>query len=366
MEVQSNIKKSNFTNFLQAGSILQTSLDQFKVIWGPFSPVDAVETQLSDEKTVIFQPNFWDFIDHKSASAVMGIQEMVLNRSELIELLKSEISKETNWNWDPCTQSDFIEQFQWSFQQFSSGDLVKTVPIISQQANGSFGFENLAAALLSLLNENHYGTTYGIWSDGSGFLGQTPELVAQWDQVNKKLVTMALAGTAALGNEALILKDLKIRQEHQIVVNDILSVLEKKMHLESVQVNPTEVLVLKHLTHLLTQIAILDVELKQALQILNSLPPTAALGIFPRHEKHYREFQRIGEQQNRNNFAAPFGFLNRSNLKVVAAIRNFYFSKDSIKIFSGCGVTTESDLEAELAELENKRNSVKRMMGFNQ
>ena len=38
---------------------------------------------------------------------------------------------------------------------------------------------------------------------------------------------------------------------------------------------------------------------------------------------------------------------------------------NEFKIFSGCGVTKDSQVQAELDELEYKRNSVKEMFGFN-
>ena len=51
-------------------------------------------------------------------------------------------------------------------------------------------------------------------------------------------------------------------------------------------------------------------------------------------------------------------------MQIIVAIRNILFTKDSIQIFSGCGITDESQYDLELGESENKRNSVKKMLGL--
>ena len=54
--------------------------------------------------------------------------------------------------------------------------------------------------------------------------------------------------------------------------------------------------------------------------------------------------------------------ITNSSIQCVAAIRNLYFQKNKIIIYSGCGVTSESQLQSELKELESKRMSVVKMM----
>ncbi len=115
----------------------------------------------------------------------------------------------------------------------------------------------------------------------------------------------------------------------------------------------------------MTLLEIQNVNRNQALQVLKSIHPSAALGIYPRVLEEYENLKKFDLQQKRFGFAAPFGFIKNQSLLIVAAIRSFHFTADSVTLFSGCGVTAESLFKDELSEVEKKRNSVKKMMGMN-
>lgn len=377
MGKQSIINISDLTSFLECGAILQVSLDQFKMIWGPFQKetlsLDAILNQ-QDEKTAIYSPDFWNFINSENTTSKIsfGQAEKLVSRGQLLDLLQQVSNSKIEVNWDKELESDFTQQFNWSQLQFAQKSLKKTVPIISQSGEISFTSSHLAYALKSILVESHYGSMYGLWQNGEGFFGQTPELILQWDEANQKLQTMALAGTLPLhGSDSekadsieKIKKDLKILDEHKIVVDDIFNVLSSIS--TDIHKAKMDVLALKHLCHLRTAFEVNSVDLNQALQFLKSLHPTAALGMYPRIKTFFEQFQNISNlQKNRHQFAAPFAFIQKNQIKAVAAIRNFYFNPTAITIVSGCGVTVGSILSDELKELENKRNSVKKMMGMN-
>ena len=109
-----------------------------------------------------------------------------------------------------------------------------------------------------------------------------------------------------------------------------------------------------------------DVSLAEALRLAEAIHPSAALGLYPRSKEKFNDWFQFQIQKKRKNFAAPYGFFQKNQIHAVAAIRNFFFSPTGVQIFSGCGITAESILEIELAELQTKRNSVKKMMGFNE
>ena len=134
---------------------------------------------------------------------------------------------------------------------------------------------------------------------------------------------------------------------------------------KNLEIGKTSVLELKHLCHLLTPMSLNDINLNEALQILNVIHPTAALGIYPRVSALYNVFKGLELQKIRRNFGAPFGFINKKSVFIVAAIRNFYFSNAELILFSGCGITQDSQFQDEVSELQKKRNSVKLMMGLN-
>jgi len=269
--------------------------------------------------------------------------------------------------WQPVDESAFVEQFNWSQKQFAEGALKKTVPIIAQQGRIDFRNAHLIKTLISILSEKHYGTTYGFWDNGEGYLGHTPELILDWSMSDQILRTMALAGTKDARKESTseILHDSKILDEHQIVIDDLKSVLAKVDPTKKIEIDPIKVLELKYLCHLQTEIRIPNLTADDVLNYIHAIHPTAALGLYPRVSEGYSVFKNFPLQNARRNFAAPFAFIHKDHVKAVAAIRLFYFNSSEVKIISGCGVTAGSVLADELHELENKRNSVKRMMGMN-
>lgn len=359
------IQNSEFTNFLQSGAILQTSQDIFTLIWGPFLKLSGLDEPHSDEKTIIYKPEFWDFAESKSGLCLTGTQERQFSRSDLLFLLKRHGSTSINVQWENLQDAGFCDQFNWSFRKFSEHKLKKTVPIICQQGQVSFKKDNLVFALQSVIQDVHYGYTYGFWENETGFLGHTPELVLNWTAETQIFKTVALAGTQEKQGLNNILQDTKILNEHQIVSVDLQEILNKEVPDKKVEIQGPAVLELKYLVHLVTSLLIRDVNQTQALNLLKSLHPSAALGIYPRILKEYEDFKKFHLQQTRAGFAAPFGFINNQFTLVVAAIRSFQFTSNSVTIFSGCGVTDESVLLEELSEVEKKRNSVKKMMGMN-
>ncbi len=361
--MQSIINNSDFTNFLQDGAVLQTELDQFKLIWGPFEYKPLDSERLLDEKTVIFKPDFWDFVTGKPHVVLSGSNEICLTRQDFIHYLRQQKTESASIIWGASQDEFFKIQFDWSFNLFNAKVLEKSVPIIFQKGQCNFGRKQLAQTLLTILEGNHYGTTYGFWEKGSGFIGQTPELLVDWKSESKSLRTMALAGTTKVEDEMSLVTDPKIKREHQIVVDDIVETL-KTFGFGNIDIKPRQLLKLKHLNHLQTEISIAHVGQNDAIKVMGQLHPTAALGIYPRKDKLFRQVKDLPGQESRKNFAAPFGFIDCDRIHVVAAIRNFLFTPTDITIFSGCGITSESLLSSELDEVERKRNSVKRMMGF--
>lgn len=369
MAKQSIMNKSDLTNFLDSGAILQVGADQYKLLLGPFKPEPFDLALVSGEKTCLYKPDFWDFLrpDQSLQKAFVGTHEFVIGREQLLDLLNQQEHVDLSVDWKAVNETDFLDQFDWSQSQFKTGQLSKTVPIISQIGTLLFSKPHLVKTLISVLSENHYGSTYGFWQNTKGFLGHTPELILEWHAEDHVINTMALAGTLPSGqqNVAAILNDPKILDEHQIVVNDLLGVLQKVNPAQEIKVEKLKVLELKFLCHLQTSIHLPGVDVMDVKKYIQAIHPTAALGLFPRKSSAYQEFKKFTIQSARENFAAPFAFIHKNQIKAVAAIRLFYFDASGVKMTSGCGVTAGSVLTDELKELENKRNSVKRMMGMN-
>ncbi len=358
---------TKFKEFLRSGAFLQLSPDTFSLVLGPFSPIESSLQRISPSETVIFQPHFWDFLEPQTVSQfLVGQQSFMLMREEVRALLDQCSQKNFTGEWLLPTTENFKAQFDWSQQKFASAELLKTVPIISQTCKQSFSQENLVSTLKKLMTDKNYGWTYGFWQNQQGYLGHTPEKIGLWHASEKKLLTTALAGTLVKSDTAAadILKDAKNCEEHQIVVDDISHKLQQLSFTDNLQQSETKTLELKYLVHLKTEFAVQVETMPQALEVINALHPTAALGLYPPQKAQYAELRQLQAGLHRKNFAAPFAMFSHEFLFCLAAIRNFNFKPGQVEIFSGCGVTTQSIYENELTELANKRESVKKMMGF--
>lgn len=363
-----NRAQFNISSFLKNGALLRVGSDQFNLITGPFSTVALTEQELKSQFPLVYQPYFWDFLQpHRQTLFVsQGQQSHFFTRKELLKMLAEADPIQPELEWQSLNPVPFKEQFDWSQKEFAFQRLQKTVPIVCQKSLTQLSPDNLAWILSCLLSENLTGWTYGFWQNGSGYLGQTPELIAEWSASTHVLKTAALAGTLknTPENEVLIQTDPKIRTEHNFVVADIVNQLKKTISENQIQQQTTHVEKLKHLLHLKTDFQCNSVNTEQALQAIQNLHPTAALGVYPRIQEKMLGFSKLGLQDERNNFAAPFAFIQTEKILCVASIRNLFFSEKELRIFSGCGVTQESKYESELSELQLKRDSVKKMMGL--
>ena len=356
----------NLKDFFESGAFLQTGPDLFKVLIGPFEPVRLAHAGDAGDVTLLYRPNFWDFLNCPSESAqdivYKASKTYSLHREDFIRFLASAPALEPSLQWEKPSAAEFANQFAWSQQQFSEGFLSKTVPIVRQFANRSLNESNKLWCLRMLLQQNDFGWSYGLFENEKGMIGHTPEMLAKWDLESINLKTMALAGTypkSATASHA-IKTDKKILNEHEIVVNDI----SQKLQGYNFSKSATDVLELRYLLHLKTEFDVNIKNMTGAMDVIRKLHPTSAMGIFPADHEKFLEFSQLPIQNERGAFAAPFAFFSRTQVNCIVAIRNVQFDGWKTEIFSGCGVTTGSSLEMELEESQLKRNSVKKMLGL--
>jgi menaquinone-specific isochorismate synthase len=199
---------------------------------------------------------------------------------------------------------------------------------------------------------------FGFWDQGEGVLGATPEVLFHLQE--KKLTTMALAGTSARVDEARLLRDPKELKEHQLVVQDIKERLEKWGWVKLQETRLVEFGMLSHLqTPIEVEIGDVGVE-----ELVKRLHPTAALGVFPRNYG-LNWMQGLPYQEQRGLFGAPIVFsISRSESIALVAIRCLQWSENGSQIGSGCGLVAASDLQKEWQELALKRESVFKVLGL--
>lgn len=356
----------NFKDFLTLGLCLQTGPDSYKVLIGPFALVAMEEIQASKSSTFLYKAEFWDFLKTGDSAAQNFVYKpsaaFDLDREEIIGLLQKDEAELDDFKWQAPDESGFKMQFEWSQSLFKTGAVKKTVPVICQSSHSGMSDSCKKSLLLTLLKQNSFGWTYAYFENEAGIIGHTPELLLEWHSKNKTAMTVALAGTVANvpGAKTEIETDPKIRQEHDFVIDD----LQNKLKEFSGVKGQTEVLELKHLLHLKTLFSIPVESLSDFLRCAQELHPTAAMGVYPHSLPVLKDMADFDLQKSRRFFAGPLGVLSNDYALVVVPIRGLMFDGGCAKIYSGCGVTAESRYESELSELENKRNSVKKMLGL--
>ncbi|MBP7948998.1 MAG: chorismate-binding protein [Verrucomicrobiales bacterium] len=196
-----------------------------------------------------------------------------------------------------------------------------------------------------------------------GFAGRTPELLFHLE--GGKLHTMALAGTVPSGDRDTLQQHPKLLHEHELVVEVL---LQRLGTLGSLTVLPRRLLDLGTMTHLCTKLEVTldDPQWEQrGGELIRLLHPTPALGIAPRNRqtlallKSYRKTLKIPP-----HFGAPFGVKWPGGMLFLVAIRGIFWENEIASLPAGCGIVSGSSFESEWAELELKRQWVRRALGL--
>ena len=172
---------------------------------------------------------------------------------------------------------------------------------------------------------------------------------------------MALAGTAAPGDERAFEHDPKELEEHALVVE----ALQRRLaEFGEVRTGERVVLDLGGMSHFLTPI---DVALARDVdegEIVRTLHPTPAIGVQPRDAETLDWLSGLRDAQGTPSvFGAPFGVKWEGGVHMVVAIRCVIWEKDRLALPSGCGVVGASDRVAEWRELALKRGVGERGVG---
>ena len=265
--------------------------------------------------------------------------------------------------WKSPEFGDFEKQFLWIREAFAKKGLKKGVPYAFETSPQTAGSQELESMIASGLKHDQ-GFLFGEWNHQGGILGLTPEILLS-QKSEKQFETMALGGTCTLQefeiNPHGFFEDKKQREEHGWIVSDIKKQLAPLANLSIGELafaqTPT-------LVHLWTPI---EFEIKNKVDIndlILALHPTAALACSP-HHLWKSIMTPLNQWCPRGDFGAPFGVsLGSNRMDFVVAIRCLIWDNTGFKLGSGCGVVTNSDLKEEWQELENKRESVKRIFGL--
>ena len=369
-------------DFLNSGWLLAFDADQILVGWGEWSEsAMAPQSSWGGAQCAVYAPDFY-LKDEKPWKVTANWD--IVSHAHFANHFLTGIGRNVNCeplNWQEPASKDFAKCWQMIQEGFRERGLQKAVPVVFASAKADFSkAESRQSLLLRLLHSFHSLRVlsqtlglrahplylYGMWSESSGLIGATPEVLFTRTSQQAVIHTMALAGTrgkVAVEDPELLLRDVKERHEHQLVIDDL------KCRLGGIgeaTIGLTRVLELPSLYHLLTPIEVCPLPDRSTsfVELVDLLHPTPALGVAPRALGfgEIRRWDQLGDERQR--FGAPFGATWGGREHCVVAIRNVQWQSDELKLGSGCGVIEESEFDREWRELSLKRESVKRMLGL--
>jgi salicylate biosynthesis isochorismate synthase len=226
---------------------------------------------------------------------------------------------------------------------------------------------DIVGAIRWLAARSPNSTTYAVARGGSVFFGATPERLVATQ--NKAFQTVAIAGTirhdedasleAALAAE--LLASDKDREEHEIVVDSLLALLETVS--TEMSVSPAPVVArFGTVQHLVTTVSGRLRDRDGILSLAALLHPTPAVGGEPRDLA--LELIADNEGFDRGWYAGPLGWVGADgDGEFVVALRCAVVSGRSAALFAGCGIVADSDAAREWEESRNKMQVVAAALG---
>lgn len=310
-------------------------------------------TQLPSQKETSFQIR--DF--YQSERWYYHPQEILVLSAEDIETHFKDDQEKVSLELDSDDDKFFLEDFQ--HLQDSLGEQLKKVVLTSRR---SFSVEDPLKIRQKTMFKSlraPTGFAYGFWKDDYGLIGVTPETL--FDLKGQEIKTMALAGTAPKENAQALLESKKDREEHNLVIKNILEDL--KDFSSNIQTSGTVIHPYGRLVHLKTLITARLNDGIRVEDLIDRLSPTAALGGYPRSEAlHFlRRTQYYAAHPHRYH-GSVFCFSHAGQTRALVMIRNIQLHQNKLILEAGAGIVSLSQKEKELEEIHQKQFAIQELL----
>jgi len=212
---------------------------------------------------------------------------------------------------------------------------------------------------MSKIEENSFTFLYQL-DKSIAFLGRSPERLFQIR--SGRILAEAIAGTRPRGKndfddhslEAELLDSPKEMDEHRFVSGYIEAVMRR--YCSDVKITSREeILKLKNVQHIITRFTGIAESGADPLSIALAFHPTPAVGGYP--QERIFEYLRKSEPFNRGWYAAPIGWMNKTNADFAVGIRSALVHRNHLHIFAGAGIVRQSNAQSEWAETEKKMDN---------
>lgn len=347
MDQQTNIKSFDSSIFLNCGAFVR-----WRGVWYVYELGEKLHnSEIRQVKSISYR-NFFD----RESSHYRVTNFLTWSPEEWKSQWKSEKTSSLGV-WQGPNRELYTKSFQMVQGKISLGEWQKAVPMAIDRIPHTLTKHSLETLLARLSDVPPNLMPFGFWTSAGGVIGASPELIYYRDQ--QMIESMALAGTQEKTGPCVLLNDEKNLKEHQFVVRE----LEKKWsQWGQVHMEPTEILELPTLYHLLTRFRVeLDCPTRDE-QLIQAFHPTSALGVFP-YEK-WRQLQEFPFQNERDNYGAPlvFPLAKKEESLAIVSLRQIQWNAHEIKLSAGGGVVKESQEELEWKEILAKMGSVKKLL----
>lgn len=360
-----NTEWNNWQEFFDSGTIMSLANGNIVIGWGAreWLPKPAPES----EKIHFYFPDF--FLTKKLPWFTQEHTREFTNQDLLTLFEQAPSMKMPFFNWQNPYKNFYNDQFHVLQHLFAENKLDKAVPFVYDTSETKMTPGLLFHCIKNALNYLSTRPAYimGFWENGQGVLAVSPELLFEIDTKNveaPKIHTVALGGTF-FTNDLSMLKNDKLTQEHQIIVDRITQNLTKY---GNVRKGTLSALQFASIYHLITkiQVDLIHGSFPKFIEVVEAMHPTPALGASPLEEgKKWLEYYETFIK--RRYYGAPSGYewKNGRECKCYVNIRNIQWTNGQLLIAGGGGVIQKSDLSMEWTEIQNKIKSIKNIFDIN-
>ena len=303
-----------------------------------------------------------------------------LDSSTIIKLkqLDFEVVPETSPIHSIKTTADHLNLVSRAIDEINATELEKVV--LSREFKFNLEQSNPLEIFKKLAQNYPSAFTYCWFHPQTGFwLGASPENLLTLE--GKSLSTMSVAGTQILKSSEKVEWDSKNLDEHAFVTDYLVEVLSD--YLEPIKTSGPHTLKAGELLHLQTHVTGRLKSTHQSLnQLLRAIHPTPAVCGTPRTKA--LEFIKSNESYDREFYAGFFGELNipikptfrnskrnienrayqtvRNATQLAVNLRCMQLKDTLAILYSGGGITKNSDPQIECMETENKIQTIKKVL----
>jgi len=276
------------------------------------------------------------------------------------------------------SKNDHLNLVSKAIDEINTSELEKVV--LSRQFKCNLEHSNPLDIFKKLVQNYPTAFTYCWFHPQTGFwLGASPENLLTLE--GKAVSTMAVAGTQILKSSEKVEWDSKNLDEHAFVTDYLVEVLSD--YLEPIKTSGPHTLKAGQLLHLQTHVTGRLKSTNQSLkQLLRAIHPTPAVCGTPRTKA--LKFIKSNESYNREFYAGFFGELNipkkstlrnskrnienrayqtvRKATQLAVNLRCMQLKDTLAILYSGGGITKNSDPQIECMETENKIQTIKKVL----